>query len=350
MKYNALLLSKHFPTTTKVGTKRFAGKFLIINEDNHPIEITAAQFSNPIPVNVGDEIILDVYKKGPFYNILQNSSYYPAPFPVEKYEYCYKTTLDEYGNDQDGKVCAFEHPFANVAIKQTKYEYKCRNLAVIHKIIEIDDNDIIHPEIFNIKPTISLPDGESDQLRLIEALRDYLPNEEHPNKINYTPTEVFKYYKNVVGMRNTTSINIPLQYNSDAEHCICGHRIQEICYCVYVSPYGDNGIKKPPLGAIGNCCIKRMAYDTKLYTRLLNDIVNNYKQGIFKTQRDMSKKNGFGKIQMQFLQQCVLTKDEYEYLLIIIKSRTQEYLDDHTKRILYKISKFYITHYDRVFD
>ena len=67
MKYNALVLEKYyFPTTTSIGTKRFAGKFIIIDEDKHPIKVTAAQFDRPITANVGDEIILDIVKKGPF--------------------------------------------------------------------------------------------------------------------------------------------------------------------------------------------------------------------------------------------------------------------------------------------
>lgn len=350
MKYNALVLEKYFPTTTSIGTKRFAGKFIIIDEDKHPITITAAQFDRPIPAKVGDEIILDVVKKGPFYNILPKTSYDQAPFPVARSEYHYDTVLDEKGHDKDGKVCAPEHPFANVIIKQTKYMYKNTCLAVMYKIIKIDDNDITHPKIFNMNPTICSPDDQSDQRRLIEALRDYLPYEEHPNKLTYTPTEIFKHYREATEWRGGESNHIPWQYGSDRGHCICGHAIEELCYCEYMSPLGEDGIKKMPLGAVGNCCIKHMSYDTKLYTRLLSAIICNYESGALVTARDISKKNGFGKIQMQFLQQCVLTKDEYERLVTVVSVRTITPLDDCIKRILYKISRFYVTHYDYVFD
>lgn len=350
MKYNALVLENYYlPTTTSIGTKRFAGKFIIIDENQCPITITAAQFDRPIPVEIGDEIILDIYKKGPFYNILPKTSYSYEPFPVEKREYYYKSTLDEYGVDEDDRLGDPKHPYANVTIRRTRYIYNGVTLATLYKFVEINDNDIVHPEILNKCPDIPLPDGGSDQLRLIEALRDYLPDEEHPNKVNYTPTEIFKYYKEVLEWRNKESTSVPLQYDSDRNHCICGHCIQELCYCEYMSPYGADGIKKPPLGAIGNCCIKRMAYHSKLYARLLNDIINNYKCGIFRTQRDISKKNGFGKAQMHFLQQCVLTKDEYEQLITAVSTRTMAPLDDCIKRILYKISRFYVTHYDDVF-
>ena len=350
MKYNALVLEKYFPTMTSIGTKRFAGKFIIVDEDKHPITITAAQFSDPMPVNRGDEIILDIVKKGPFYNILPKTSYAIAPFPVARTEYYYDTVLDEKGHDKDGKVCASEHPFAYVIIKRTGYMYKNMRLATMYKIVKINDNDITHPKIFNMNPTISLLDDQSDQKRLIEALRDYLPSEEHPNKLTYTPTEIFKHYREATEWRGAESNHIPWQYGSDRGHCICGHSIEELCYCEYMSPLGEDGIKKPPLGAIGNCCIKHMSYDTKLYTRLLSDIVCNYERGHLVTVRDISRKNGFGKPQMQFLQQCVLTKDEYERLVTVVSTRTITPLDDCIKRILYKISRFYETHYDYVFD
>lgn len=353
MKYNALLLRKYEPTPTSVGGMRFAGKFILVNENTQPIEVTAAQFSGPIPIKVGDEIILDINKNGTFYNILAKTSYLPAPFPAEKVEYYYETTLDENGHDKDGKVCVSKHPFANAKIKQTKYIFSKpyrRTLATTYEIIEIDDTDIICPKILNPCPIINLSDETvSNQMWLIEALRDYLPEEEHPNKAEYTATEIFTFYREATELRGSESFH-RFQYRSDRNHCICGHYIEELCYCEYMSPLGNKGIKKIPLGAIGNCCIKKMAYDTRLYTRLLNDIVYNCRQNNFEINRDISRKNGFGKMQMQFLKQCVLTDDEYNYLEILLQSKHQDALKLRAKRILYRIVRFYETHYDHVFD
>jgi hypothetical protein len=353
MKYNALLLRKYEPTPTSTGGMRFAGKFILVNENMQPTEVTAAQFSNPIPVEVGAEIILDINKNGIYYNILAKTSYLPAPFPGEKDEYYYETTLDEKGHDKDGKFCISKHPFAHVKIKQTRYIFSKpyrRTLTTLYTVTEIDDADITRPKILNSCPIINLSDeAASNQMQLIESLRDYLPEEEHPDKAEYTTTDIFKYYREAIELRRSESFH-HFQYRSDRNHCICGHYIEELCYCEYMSPLGDKGIKKIPLGAIRNCCIKKMAYDTRLYTRLLNDISYNYKCGVFKSIRDISMKNGFGKTQMQFLKQCVLTKEEYEWLTYIVNLRVKTTLDITIKRILYKIYRFYMTYYDHVFD
>lgn len=353
MKYNALLLRKYEPTPTSTGGVRYAGKFILVNENTQPTEVTAAQFSSPIPAKVGDEIILDINKNGIYYNILTKTSYAPAPFPAEKDEYYYETTLDEKGHDIDDKFCISKHPFAHVKIKRTRYIFSKpyrRTLTTLYTVTEIDDTDIAYPKILNPCPIINLSDETvSNQTWLIESLRDYLPEEEHPNKAEYTTTEIFKYYREAIELRGSESFK-HFQYRSNRNHCICGHYIEELCYCEYMSPLGDDGIKKVPLGAIGNCCIKKMAYDTKLYTRLLSDIVHNYRHNNFEINRDISCKNGFGKTQMQFLKQCVLTDDEYNYLELLLQSKHQVTLKLRAKRILYHIVRFYETHYNHAFD
>lgn len=352
MKYNAILLEKYEPRRIKNGLIQYRGRFLIAVRDGaDAIEIIASQLE-PIYVEPWEEFILDVYTKecGPntYYNIRPKSSYVLEPFPVIKHEEIYWTTLDGDGYDAKSRKYYSEYPYTRVCIHETKY-YKHGELVRAEyelQAVEHIDHTLVRNESPNLTPTKDM--SAVDQKRLIEALRDYLPIEEHPNKRAYSTSEIFKQYREIPGVQYFEN-NI-FQYGSDDTHCICGHEIKEICYCEYMSNKGPDGISKMPLGAIGNCCIKKMAWESKLYARLLMDIHNNFVDGIFLTERDVSKKNGFGDIQMEFLRQCVLTPSEFNNLQDILNSRYTDDLRPDMKAILYHISKFYEANRNKIFN
>lgn len=354
MRYNAILLEKYEPKTVKNNHTQYAGKFLIAINDNTDMKtIIASQLNEPINAELRDEFILDIFEREynhkTYYNIRPKSSYTYIPFPKIKRVVTYCTYIDGKGFDPIYCTYFSEYPYEHLKVCRTEYYAHGELDKIDYKIQSLDPIDYKH--IRNENPVLQNVQGfaDVDYKRLIEALRDYLPIEEHPNKHLYTASEIFKQYREIFSMRNTISSEIPLQYGSDISHCICGHEIQEICYCEYMSNKGKDGISKSPLGAIGNCCIKKMAWKSGLYTRLLTDVYNNFQNGIFKFESDISKKNGFGDIQMEFLQKCVLTTDEFECLQNVLSSRCKSVLRDDVNRVIYHISKFYEANYDKTF-
>lgn len=358
MKYNAILVEKLEMNHTKTGLEQYVGDFLIaLGNNTYVRRIKASQLCQPIPAKVGDEIILDIdanekYGKT-FYNIKPATSYVKKPFPVILRSF-YNTTLDAAGRDPFSRVIFPKYPYADVTICWlSNYTVQSGKVQTQHDyILDAVGGPIDYTAIQNAAPNLTRFEDESDQEYLLECLRDYLPDEEHPNKHLYTPAEIFKFYREVTfyDLAGCTDLTDMYSYGSDEEHCICGHYIEDVRWCEYVSPLGTEGIHKPILGAIGNCCIEQMAYGTRLYTRLLHDIVTNCRRGKFETERDVSKKNGFGDKQMRFLQLCVLTPDEYAQLEKIVTSRTKQLLDNGTKRTLHHIAEFYHANYNFVFD
>jgi hypothetical protein len=353
MRYNAILLENYEPKTVKNNHIQYAGKFLIAINDNTDMKtIIASQLNEPINAELRNEFILDIFEREynhkTYYNIRPKSSYTYMPFPKIKCKVTYCTYLDGNGYDHISHQYFPEYSYEEVEICKTLYYNHGELDKSDYNFEVVNHTDYAHvrnenPVLQNVQEFTDV-----DYKRLIEALRDYLPIEEHPNKHLYTASEIFKQYREVHNLRN--AVGVPLQYGSDISHCICGHEIQEICYCEYMSNKGKDGISKSPLGAIGNCCIKKMAWKSGLYTRLLTDVYNNFQNGIFKFESDISKKNGFGDIQMEFLQKCVLTTDEFECLQSILTSKRKWDLDDAVYRILCHITKFYEVNYDKTFN
>ena len=367
MKYNAILITKYLPEPVSKGFTKYAADFLIAVKNNtHAVKIEASQLK-PINAEEGDEIIIDVTTKSvngrTYYNINPFTSYEKSPFPPIKHTY--EAILDGDGRDEiSGKIFK-EYPYREVKICATEvYYYESVDLVnplaicprehsgidfnTLHEIIEVGE-EIDFTQIRNLDRCEQplWPHRESDQEHLQEVLRDYLPIEEHPHKENYSATKIFQCYLET-GPAHPEYTGYRYLYGSDEGHCICGHPIEDVRWIKYVSPKPD-GIVKPELGAIGNCCIRHFAISTGLYTRLLSDIVENYKSGNITTMRDINKKNGLGDLQMRLLARHVLTPDELNILEKALSNRTQRPLDNAIKRILHHISEFYDEHYNYVF-
>ena len=351
-KYNAVLVSKSHPEPVAKGFTKYAGKFLIATEDHTKILTLEASQLKPIKAEYGDEIIIDVTTKSvngnTYYNINPFTSYEKSPFPLIKQTYT--TILDEDGRDEILGLTFEEYPFREVKICKTRaynnYQY---DFDVTYEIVEAGE-EIDFTQIRNIdlreEPLWPIK-TESDPEHLLEALRDYLPAEEHPHKESYSATKIFQCYL-PAGRGKARDFDPPrrYQYGSHDNRCICGHYIEDVRWVEYQSL---NGIALPLLGAIGNCCIKHFAVSTGLYTRLLADIVENYKSGNIAIMRDISKKNGFGDLQMRLLERHVLTPDELKTLESALRDRSKMSLNNSLKRILYHISEFYSRNYNYEF-
>lgn len=351
MQYNAILIGTEEPRTVRGGYTQYAGRFLLaVNNNTDTKCIYASQLFEPIPVATGSEIILDICEREcngkTYYNIVSKSSYKAATFPTIKREASYTTELNSRGFDGYSLQYFPEHAYEKVSVRIVEIIEHGRVASTQYEIEPIDD----YTKVLNDNLVLENTQGfaETDYRRLIEALRNYLPIEEHPDKDTYSAREVYRHYQEVKDVSHMS--RIPFQYGSDANHCICGHYIVDVRYCEYVSNKCENGIKKLPLGAIGNCCIKKMSWKYGFYTRLLSDIIFNCRAGKFKTERDISKKNGFWDLQMEFLQKCVLTEDEFERLKTTLDSRYEEPLNDEIYRILHHIVKFYEANYNKTFN
>lgn len=355
MKYNAILITKYRPESVSKGFIKYAADFLIAVKNNtHVVKIEASQLK-PINAEEGDEIIIDVMTKSvngrTYYNINPSASYQKSPFPLIKQ--IYEATLDGRGHDEiSGKVFK-EYPYREVKICKTLEHYYYKEYGdidykITYEIIEVGE-EIDFTQIRNLDSCEQplWPHRESDQEHLQEVLRDYLPIEEHPHKAHYSATKIFQCYIEA-GPAHPEYAGYRYLYGSDDSHCICGHPIEDVRWVKYVSPKPD-GIVKPELGAIGNCCIRHFAISTGLYARLLSDIVEIYKSGNITTMRDISKKNGLGDLQMRLLARHVLTPDELKTLEKALGDKTQHPLDNVIKRILHHISEFYDENYNYVF-
>ena len=168
-----------------------------------------------------------------------------------------------------------------------------------------------------------------DVRRLVETLRDAIPPEDHPNKINYS-------YKEVITLFTPCMHPVDTVADYGDTKCICGHAIKYIFAVSYVE---NTSIQVWPIGSV---CINRFYDKTFLCLKTIVDNIDLHKlYNNEYTFADFNKKTGFTKVSADILlRQEIINRYCYNFLLTEIIKRRKGYLNKKQINTMYYIMKF----------
>lgn len=174
-----------------------------------------------------------------------------------------------------------------------------------------------------------LAPNEHDFKKLLEALRDALPDYDHPHKEHYTGKQLLSLYRPC----STDPVRVMREYGG--ANCVCGHAIKY----VYAVEYRDNqSIRVEP---VGSKCITifSILYDGAELWKILDNFDISKALSFFYTSKDICAKNGFTDFTLNYLRK-IIGCEFYEKLCRARRMRLKETIGPWFAKVLIKIRDF----------